>query len=191
MKTPEPRRSARARLKALSDDALVVIARRQLPHTTVAYEILMRRYQDPLMRACHRYLGSAHDAEETVHDVMLKVFYGLPKFKGDSSFKTWLYRIVHNESISMLRKRKEHLSIDDLEEPLLVAKTKNPDEFMMAQSLERWLCALDEQDRSIVVFRGIAELEYQEIADIVGLNLSAVKMRYQRALDKIKIQSEK
>ncbi|HBO92124.1 MAG TPA: RNA polymerase subunit sigma, partial [Gammaproteobacteria bacterium] len=88
------KRPSRAQLAEKSDQQLVAIARRQLPHVTLAYEVLMRRYQDALIRTCTRYLNSVEDAEEVVHEVMLKVFHGLARFKGESSFKTWLYRIA-------------------------------------------------------------------------------------------------
>ena len=110
------KRPSRAQLAEKSDQQLVAIARRQLPHVTLAYEVLMRRYQDALIRTCTRYLNSVEDAEEVVHEVMLKVFHGLARFKGESSFKTWLYRIAHNESMTCLRKRKVQLPLEAVNE---------------------------------------------------------------------------
>jgi len=177
----------RARLSERDDEALVGIARRQLPHVTLAYEILMRRYQDRLMRSCTRYLGNEADAEEAVHEIMLRVFHGLVKFKGESSFKTWLFRIAYNESMSMLRKRKYHDDFDSIEESVEEDHDKTEvEQGVMAMRVDRWLHKLDEEDRTIVVFRVIAELEYKEIAEIVDMKLSAVKMRFQRAMEKLK-----
>ena len=182
------RPTAGARLQQLDDDQLVLIARRQLPRVTLAYEVLMRRYQDSLMRTCSRYLGSHHDAEEIVHEVMLRVFHHLAKFKGESSFKTWLFRIAHNESMSRLRKRKDEDSFDTVADAELSAQGHGVERDVMAMRVDRWVSALAEEDRTIVLFRVVAELEYKEIASIVGMNLSAVKMRYQRALEKLKLQ---
>jgi RNA polymerase sigma-70 factor (ECF subfamily) len=185
MQPPVVRRSARARLAELSDDELIVIARKQLPHVTLAYEVLVKRYQERLLRTCNRYLCSFHDAEEAVHETLLRVFHHLPKFKGESSFKTWLFRIAHNESMNILRKRKEHTSIDDLtEEPL--ADDSAADHVWMNRELERLLRQLGQEDRTVIVFRTVAELEFQEIADILQQNLSTVKMRYQRAIEKLR-----
>jgi len=186
MNTRAAKLSTRARLKQLADDELVLIARKQLPHVTLAYEVLMRRYQDALMRTCNRYLGSSHDAEEVVHEVMLRVFHGLQKFKGDSSFKTWLYRIAYNESMTMLRKRKDQDSLEDVPESYLLGEGKGVERDVMAMRVDRWVSQLNEEDRTIVVFRAVAELEFKEIATIVDMKLSAVKMRYQRALEKLK-----
>ena len=147
----------------------------------------MKRYQDPLMRTCTRYLGSLHDAEEVVHEVMLKVFHGLVRFKGESSFKTWLYRIAHNESMSYLRKRKDQLDLAAVSEEDYLATDQHSVEMdVMGQRLDRWIGQLGLEDKTIVVYRAIAELEYKEIAEIMDMNLSAVKMRYQRALEKLK-----
>ncbi len=190
MNTRPPKPNARARLKQLQDDELVLIARKQLPHVTLAYEVLMRRYQDALMRTCNRYLGSIHDAEEVVHEVMLRVFHGLPKFKGDSSFKTWLYRIAYNESMTLLRKRKDEESLDNVPEHYILAEGGQAEADLMAKQVDNWVSQLNEEDRSIVVFRAVAELEFKDIATIVDMKLSAVKMRYQRALEKLKQHSK-
>lgn len=187
MNGPVSKRPIRAQLAEKTDTQLVAIARRQLPHVTLAYEVLMRRYQDPLMRTCTRYLNSIHDAEEVVHEVMLKVFHGLARFKGEASFKTWLYRIAHNESMTYLRKRKDQLDLESVsEDDYLSTDEHGVERDVMAQRLERWISRLGPEDKSIVVYRGIAELEFKEIAEIMDMSLSAVKMRYQRALEKIK-----
>lgn len=188
MQPPNARRSARARLAALPDDELIAIARKQLPHVTTAYEVLVKRYQDRLLRTCNRYLCSFHDAEEAVHETLLRVFHHLPGFKGDSSFKTWLYRIAYNESMNVLRKRRDHADVDALEieheqddSPAAELETA-----VMNRQVERLLAQLSQEDRTVVVFRTVAELEFQEIADILQQNLSTVKMRYQRAIEKLR-----
>lgn len=182
------RRSARARLAELPDDELIAIARRQLPHVTTAYEVLVKRYQDRLLRTCNRYLCSFHDAEEAVHETLLRVFHHLPSFKGESSFKTWLYRIAYNESMNVLRKRRDHADLDDpgVEGELALAAEGGPEAAVMNRQVEKLLARLSPEDRTVVVFRTVAELEFQEIADILQLNLSTVKMRHQRAIDKLR-----
>ena len=179
-------RSTRARLADLADPELVAIARKQLPHVTTAYEALMRRYQERLIRTCNRYLGSLDDAQEAVHETMLRVFHGLAKFKGDASFKTWLFRIAHNEAMNVLRKRKDHTSLEDLSTELPASEDNPAEDQIMARRVDRILSQLGQEDRTVIVFRTVAELEFQEIADILEQNLSTVKMRYQRAIEKLR-----
>lgn len=190
MQPPIVRRSARARLAELPDDELISISRRQLPHVTTAYEVLIKRYQDRLLRTCNRYLCSFHDAEEAVHEILLRVFHHLPGFKGESSFKTWLYRIAYNESMNVLRKRRDHVNVDDLEldSDAITLADGGPEAAVMNRQVEKLLARLNQEDRTVVVFRTVAELEFQEIADILQQNLSTVKMRYQRAIEKLRQQ---
>lgn len=188
MTPPVVRRSARARLAELPDADLILVARRQLPHVTTAYEVLVKRYQDRLLRTCNRYLCSIHDAEEAVHETLLRVFHHLPSFKGESSFKTWLYRIAHNESMNVLRKRRDHLALEEVEpEALQQDGAAALDEGILQQQMNRLLAQLGQDDRTVIALRLVAELEFQEIADILQMNLSAVKMRYQRAIEKIRV----
>tara|TARA_R110001599_G_scaffold100484_3_gene257429 strand:- start:19611 stop:20195 length:585 start_codon:yes stop_codon:yes gene_type:complete len=182
-------KTARYNPLELSDEELVERANRELFHTTVAYEELMRRYQRTLFNVCARYLGNERDADDVCQEVMLKVLHGLRQFEGKAKFKTWLYSITYNECITQYRKEKrkrrllDALSLDPQEEesPELDA-TQVTDRV----SLDRWLVHVNQVDREILVLRFIAELEFQEIADIMRMGLSATKMRYKRALEKLR-----
>lgn len=173
----------------LTDEELVDRANLELFHTTVAYEELMRRYQRTLFNVCARYLGNERDADDVCQEVMLKVLHGLRQFEGKAKFKTWLYSITYNECITQYRKEKrkrrllDALSLDPQEEesPELDA-TQVTDR----ASLDRWLVHVNQVDREILVLRFVAELEFQEIADIMRMGLSATKMRYKRALEKLR-----
>jgi RNA polymerase sigma-70 factor (ECF subfamily) len=147
--------------RELSDEELVTCAHEELFHVTRAYEELMRRYQRTLFNVCARYLGNDRDADDVCQEVMLKVLYGLKNFEGKSKFKTWLYSITYNECITQYRKERRKRRLMDA-------------------------LSLDPLDREILVLRFVAELEFQEIADIMHMGLSATKMRYKRALDKLR-----
>ncbi|MDY7564450.1 RNA polymerase sigma factor SigX [Pseudomonas sp. RTC3] len=174
--------------RELSDEELVARAHVELFHVTRAYEELMRRYQRTLFNVCARYLGNDRDADDVCQEVMLKVLYGLKNFEGKSKFKTWLYSITYNECITQYRKERrkrrlmDALSLDPLEEAA-EEKAPTPEE---RGSLDRWLVYVNPIDREILVLRFVAELEFQEIADIMYMGLSATKMRYKRALDKLR-----
>ena len=173
----EPRR--RYNPATLSDEDLVNAAKVELLHTTIAYEELMRRYQRTLFNVCARYLGNERDADDVCQEVMLKVLHGLKQFEGKAKFKTWLYSITYNECITQYRKEKrkrrllDALSLDDQDE---------------APGLNALLSHVNPIDREILVLRFVAELEFQEIADIMRMGLSATKMRYKRALEKLRNQ---
>lgn len=180
--------SSRYDPRELSDEELVVRANDELLHVTRAYEELMRRYQRTLFNVCARYLGSERDADDVCQEVMLKVLYGLKNFEGKSKFKTWLYSITYNECITQYRKERrkrrllDALSLDPLEE----AVDEKPAKVEDRGGLDRWLVHVNPIDREILVLRFVAELEFQEIADIMDMGLSATKMRYKRALDRLR-----
>lgn len=171
----------------LSDEELVEHAKNELFHVTRAYEELMRRYQRTLYSVCARYLGNERDADDVSQEIMLKVLYGLKKFEGKSKFKTWLYSITYNECTTQYRKDRrkrrlfDALSLNPLDEEVesepLVSKNND---------LDRWLVGVNPIDREIIILRFVAELEFQDIASIMHLGLSATKMRYKRSIDRLR-----
>ncbi|MDU0355203.1 sigma-70 family RNA polymerase sigma factor [Paraglaciecola aquimarina] len=176
------------RLSQLEDSELVRIAKFQLPYVTAAYEVLFHRYHKPLVRICYRYLRSMEEAEETVSDTMFNVFNNIRQFEQRASFKTWVYKIAHNLALSKLRKKQ--LQLVDMNEAAHVAALEIEDgTHESKKQIDQWLDTLSIEDRSIIVFRVVGDLEFLEIAQIVDQKLSTVKMRYKRALDKIKEKS--
>lgn len=148
----------------------------------------MRRYQRTLFNVCSRYLGSERDADDVCQEIMLKVLYGLKNFEGKSKFKTWLYSITYNECITQYRKDRrkrrlaDALALEPLDEVTEESALKRED----PGGLDLWLVHVNPIDREILVLRFVAELEFQEIADIMNMGLSATKMRYKRALDRLR-----
>ena len=172
------------RLSKLDDDELIRIARIQLPYVTTAYEAIFHRYHSKLIQVCFRYLGSIEEAEEAVNDTMLNVFNSIQRFEGRSSFKTWIYRIAHNQSLNRLRKKQ--LLLSPLEDGYLVPDENiDPKSFDQNEQMNIALAKLSIEERSIVVYRIVSDLQFSEISEIVGQNLSTVKMRYKRALEKM------
>ncbi len=172
----------------LSDEELVQRARTELFHVTRAYEELMRRYQRTLFSVCARYLGNDRDADDVCQEIMLKVLYGLKNFEGKSKFKTWLYSITYNECITQYRKdRRKRRLIDALSlDPQEEASEADAPKAEERGGMERWLAHVNPIDREILIMRFVAELEFQEIADVMDMGLSATKMRYKRALDRLR-----
>lgn len=172
------------RLSQYEDAELVRIAQMQLPYVTTAYEVLFHRYHKPLVNICFRYLGSIEEAEETVSDTMFNVFNKLSRFEARSSFKTWVYKIAYNLSVTKLRKKQlELVNIDEAKDVPDTNDNNYLDEDN--EQINKWLNTLSVRERSIVVFRVVGCLEFSEIAQIVEEKLSTVKMKYKRALEKM------
>lgn len=176
------------RLSQLDDIELVRIARLQLPYVTTAYEVLFHRYHNKLIQVCYRYLGSSQEAEEAVNDTMLNVFNSLAKFEDRASFKSWIYRIAHNQAMTRLRKKQLDL-VDLNEAEQIPAKEVQNSLTEGRESINHLLAQLSIEERSIVVFRIAGDLDFSDIALIVEQKLSTVKMRYKRALDKMAVSA--
>ena len=181
------------RLSQLSDDELVRIAKLQLPYVTTAYETIFHRYHKKLLQICFRYLKSAEEAEETVNDTLLIVFNKINKFEERAKFRTWLYKIAHNQALTRLRKKQaEHVELNEaLPEIEKHEEQSQQDHTNEQQQLNKLLDLLSLEERSIVVFRMTGNLEFSEISQILDVKLSAVKMRYKRALEKMAVSAKK
>jgi len=177
--------SNEARVIIDPDIELVKQAQQELPYRDTAYSALMKRHEQVLYRVCYRLLGNADDAQDVSQEVMLKVFAYLPKFEGRSMFKTWMMQIARNTSFTMQAKLKRQRELRDMLEGEL---HHEPTDRIVTEAMdvESVLSRLGEQDREVLVMRYIAELQFDEIADVCGLTLSAAKMRVYRATEALK-----
>ena len=157
-----------------------------------AFEELIRRHDAKLLRiACH-VTQNREDAEEAVQDAFLNAYMKLDRFEEKASFSTWITRIVLNESLGKLRKqraRSQHsvpLAHTDDDIPLdIVDWAPNPEQLYSATELRATLItcleALRPALRIVFVLRDVAGLSGDETAEVLGLNLQAVKARLFRA----------
>lgn len=170
---------------------LVEQAVAELPYVTTSYAQLMMRYQYLLRHVCTGVLISSSSLDDTVQDIMLKVFHNLYKFEQRSSFKTWLMKIAVNICISYNRKSlNEARYIVDMETHIKESVEVEIDSISEEDSFQKLIQPLDEIERQIVTLKFVAEIEFYEIANILGLGLSAAKMRYYRAIEKLKTSSQ-
>ncbi len=173
-------------LDELSDEELVKLcldSQRVHPHI---FAILVRRHEGLSYRVALRYLRSDADADDATQDAFLKAFRGLLGFRQDAKFKTWLFKILHNVCMTRIAQRKRKESIEQAESDLcsiadITDTTNEYQQLIEKDSIQQTLAQLTEPERQILILRLIAELSLQEVADTLGLNLSATKMRFYRA----------
>lgn len=174
----------------MSDDELVLSAKRELPYVTQSYEYLMLRYEKLIRNVIYGVVKDSVAVDDVLQEVMIKVFNKVSLFEGRSSFKTWLMTICMNTSISYLRKNKRNASTESLEQNETPIEIEDESSRVDTDSFEKMIVGLDEKERQIVTLKFVAELEFQEIATALDLGLSAVKMRYYRAVEKLKQSSD-
>ena len=171
------------------DAALVEQAQQELPYVTTAYETLMRRYERLIHSVCLRMLGNRADAEDVSQEVLVKAFNAMESFEGRSTFKTWLMRITTNTCITMQTKRKRQGEIlTELKGEQHGAGTTSLD--TAAHDVETLLSQVKPEDRKLLVLRFVAELTFEEIAEVFDLGLSATKMRIYRATEELRSRIE-
>ena len=160
---------------------------------TRAFDELVRRYQDKVYRLCYKILRHEEDAAEALQDAFLSAFKGLPRFKAESTFSTWLYRIATNASLMKYRRRRDgHVSYEQSQtgsednEPMAIAdwSTQPLDDLLDTETreiLSREIDLLPENEREVFILRDIMEQSNEEVAKELGLTVAAVKSRLHRA----------
>jgi RNA polymerase sigma-70 factor (ECF subfamily) len=165
-----------------------------------AYERLIARFQTPVYNLAWRLLSDPSDAGDVVQEVFLKIFRSIGSFRGDSTLRTWVYRIAVNESHNrrrwLFRHRRGETGIEEgfeegegRERPLMDSG-ETPFDFTMNREaqilLEEGLAAINPVFRAAVVLREVEDMSYDEIADILEVSIGTVKSRIMRGREALR-----
>ena len=149
-----------------------------------AFRLLVERHEDHVLGIAIQILKGREEAEEVAQDVFLKAYRSLDKYAGKSKFGTWLYRITYNEAISKLRGNKKQRAVlaDDFDEYDFV-DTEVYDEEHEEQllSLEEAVQKLKEPDQLLLNLYYQQDKKVKEIAEIIGMSESNIKIRLHRS----------
>lgn len=173
-----------------SDADIVRRAKAELPYQHTAYEVLVRRHYPGIRKLIAGVLGSPDEADSLAQDAMLRMMHGLPRLEDVERFDPWLRRIAVNVSRTYLSRRSRELKRREayqVDQALTLPDASSPGVASEGSAdLAHLLAPLTPDERVIVSFKVLQDLEFSEIAEILGISLSAAKMRYYRALDKLK-----
>ncbi|MCA9400685.1 MAG: RNA polymerase sigma factor [Candidatus Omnitrophica bacterium] len=137
-----------------------------------------------------RIVNNAHDAQEVTQDVFVAIYKKLDQFNYQSKFTTWAYRIAVNSAINFAKRRTRttggHVSLsrqaiqyaDVSSEPELTREERE-------STVQRLFNQLPEEQRACMVLRTVDQLSYEEIADVLGINMNTVRSRLKRAREKL------
>ena len=169
-----------------------------------AYEALLSRFQEPVFNLVSRLLRDTGEACDVVQEVFLKVFRKIDCFRGDSSLKTWIYRIAvneaHNHGRWNGRHRRQEVGLEGDEDSrgycdVLAAPGGSPFDYVLDRErhrlVEAALAELSPSFRSAVVLRDVEDLSYEEIAEILDVPLGTVKSRILRGREALRRELEK
>ena len=172
----------------LSDDELVAAAQ---DGDRSALDQLLRRHYDRIYAVCRRVTGGTKDADDACQEALIKITRSLPRFDGRAAFSTWAYRIATNASLDELRKRKRRPSLHSINprsdgadgaEPEVVdpMAAKRIDAIDDRLAIDTALGELGDDFKAAVVLRDVADLDYNEIADVLEIPIGTVKSRIAR-----------
>jgi len=163
-----------------------------------AFGTLVAKYQDRVFNMVYRMCGRREDAEELAQEAFLKALEKMAQFRGQSRFYTWLFRIAANLVISH-RRRGVRIKFQSLSAPEELGRTQAgtlttptaagrelspPDAAMSAETQRRVALALEELDdemRIMVVLRDVEDMDYSQMAEVLGVPVGTVKSRLHRA----------
>lgn len=145
---------------------------------------IINEYGNMISRICFGYSGSKEEFEDIRQDAYANIWRGLESFKGESSVKTWVYRVTLNTCVSQLRSRSKTAPSLPLAEVADFAD-KSVDAISEIKDLYQFIEALPPIDKAIFML-WLDEMKYEEIAVTVGMSRNAVATRLHRAKQKIK-----
>jgi RNA polymerase sigma-70 factor (ECF subfamily) len=160
------------------------VIRRVLDGETAAYEVLVRRYQQPIFRLAQRMTRNAEDARDLAQEAFVQAYRSLAAFRGHASFSTWLYRIAMNLCLSHLKatRREDPVEVDaavaDIRDDSLTALLADERDRALAAAIEQ----LPPQQRATLTLRVHQGLSHREIAEVLDCAEGTAKANYFHAI---------
>ena len=157
-----------------------------------AFEQLVIRHQDLVFSLAYKLTGNREMANDVAQEAFIRAWKAIEKFRGDSTFSTWIYRITVNTAWTLRKKAEKHntLNIDDTYEPIVIDEKKDPELVAINSDLSSVLInALDKipiEQRIIVELKNIEGRSHKEIADYLDISVTAAKVRLHRAHQKLR-----
>jgi RNA polymerase sigma factor (sigma-70 family) len=154
-----------------------------------AFNLLLNKYQQKIYWHVRRMVLNHDDADDLVQDVFIKVWKNLENFRNDSQLYTWIYRIATNESITFLNKQKQRNNTpldevsSELAESLIEPSYFNGNDIQL--KLQRAIVTLPEKQRLIFNMKYFDDMKYEEISQVLGTSVGALKASFHIAVKKI------
>jgi RNA polymerase sigma-70 factor (ECF subfamily) len=152
-----------------------------------SFGLLVRRYEDFVYTLVRGLVSSDEAAEDVTQEIFLRAYRAIRRFEKKASFKTWLYRIAYNTSMSYLarKKQKQETEISDS------IPAADGIDYNLKQSMLKLLNYLKPELKAVVIFHYYDDMKYEEIAEVLNCPVGTVKIRLYRAKHELKILWEK
>jgi RNA polymerase sigma-70 factor (ECF subfamily) len=154
-----------------------------------AFDRLVERYQKDVYRLCYRYVNNHHDANDMAQEAFLRAYRAIARFRGDSAFSTWLYRIAVNTCLNFRSARKPDTSelpdsIPDQGETAVDHIERDQQSLRLREAVTR----LPDRQRATLILKVYHELTHEEVAEVLGSSVGTVKANLFHALGNLRKQ---
>ncbi len=175
-------------MKQFSDDELLQMFF-EGDNPNYAFNLIVRKYQEPVYWHIRRMVVSHEDANDVVQDAFVKAWQGLPKFRKDAALFTWIYRIATNEALTFLKKKKNRFLLPLLDVSKQLEETLEADVYYNGSEIEKKIqkaiLKLPEKQRAVFNLRYYDEMKYEDMAEVMNTSVGALKASYHHAVKKI------
>ena len=152
---------------------------------------IVRNYSERLYWHVRRMTGTHEDADDLLQDIFLKIWTALPTFRGEAQLYTWVWRIATNETLNWLRREKVRAALRFSSVDAEMERRIQADPFFNGTEAQRKLMTavarLPHKQRQVFVMRWWDELSYEEMAQITGTSVGALKASYHIAQEKLRL----
>jgi RNA polymerase sigma-70 factor (ECF subfamily) len=163
------------------------IVARVLKGDRQSYALLVDEYKSPIYNLAYRMTGNLEDADDLTQETFIRAYQYLWRYDTSKKFFTWLYTLALNLIRNHFKKNKYNKSSEELSANLLADKNPSPEtELIETQEISVYLLRLEDESRALLIMKFHQGLTFEEIAQITGKSISAVKMRIYRGLEKLK-----
>ena len=168
----------------MTDDLLVT---RVLQGDGAAFTALVDRHAQPCLRFATRMLGNRQDAEEATQEALLRAYRALARYERSTPFRMWLFAILVNRCRTLMQQRSRYTRrIQTDPEALDEARSEGDHAATeLRVEIDRAVSLLESEQREAFLLKHVEELSYDEMAQITGVGISALKMRVKRACDRL------
>lgn len=180
---------ANQKYKDLSDEDLIKAI--VMNNNTMLFEILYDRYDRLVFNKCMGFSKHVDEAKDLTQDVFLKLFVKLSSFKGKSKFSTWLYAFTYNHCVNYVNRstakkiEKKSVEADQLEDTYYEEEDDNSLNQLKVEKLKEALELISPEEKMILLLKYQDYMSIKELADVLDIGESAVKMRLKRAKEKL------
>ncbi|MDH0660290.1 MULTISPECIES: RNA polymerase sigma factor [Empedobacter] len=155
-----------------------------------AFKLLVKDYHQRVYWQIRRMVLIHEDADDIAQNVFIKIYQNLNSFKNESKLSTWIFRITYNETINFIHKNAKEQNVSFEDYSMNIADDLSTDEYFTGDEIElklqKAIASLPEKQRVVFMMKYYDEMKYEQISEISGTSVGALKASYHHAVTKIK-----